>query len=49
MRDVLSVPLFSYYMSKLSSSLQYNRAKSRFFGLLLTLSTLGAILIFILL
>jgi len=47
MRDVQSVPLFSsHLMNKLSSSFQYNRAKSRFFGLLLVLSTLGAILIF---
>jgi hypothetical protein len=36
-------------MNKLSSSYQYNRAKNRFFGLLLALSTIGAILIFILL
>jgi hypothetical protein len=40
---------FSLLMNKLSSSLQYNRAKNRFFGLLLTISTLGAILIFVLL
>ena len=33
-------------MNKLSSSYQYNKAKSRFFGLLLVLSTIGAILIF---
>jgi hypothetical protein len=33
-------------MNKLSSFKQYNKAKSRFFGLLLVLSTLGAILIF---
>jgi hypothetical protein len=36
-------------MSKLSSSYQYNKAKNRFFGLLLVLSTLGATLAFILL
>lgn len=37
---------FSLFMSKLNSSLQYNRAKNRFFGLLLILSTIGAIFIF---
>jgi hypothetical protein len=36
-------------MNKLSSSLQHNRAKNRFFGLLLTLSIIGAILTFVLL
>jgi len=38
--------LFSLLMNKLNSSLQYNRAKNRFFGLLLTLSTIIAILTF---
>ena len=50
LRQVQSLAAFpSHLMSKLSSSLQYNKAKSRFFGLLLVLSTLGAILTFILL
>ncbi len=39
----------SHLMNKLSSTLQYNRAKSRFFRLLLALSTIGAALIFTLL
>jgi hypothetical protein len=46
MREVPSFPLFSHPMNKLSSSYQYNKAKGRFFGLLLILSTIGAILIF---
>jgi hypothetical protein len=33
-------------MSKIRSFYQYNKAKNRFFSLLLVLSTLGAILIF---
>jgi hypothetical protein len=46
MRGGSKSPRFFLLMSKLNSSLQYNRAKNRFFGLLLTLSTFGAILIF---
>ena len=49
MRGMFNPSRFSLLMNKLSSSYQYNLAKNRFFGLLLVLSTIGAILIFILL
>lgn len=48
MREVRSLPAF-LLMSKLHSRLQYNKAKDRFFVLLLVLSIVLAALVFIIL